>query len=262
MSVVELYGIATATVLIAVTLIWLASGWLEDASIIDVFWGPLFVAMAWVLVAVNRDDVTLKLLLFLFLVTAWGLRLAYHLGTRNLGRGEDARYRSWREQGGDHWWLKSFYRVYLLQGTIALLVATPIIAVFRTTPEFQPINWLGIAVWLLGFAVEAAADVQLTRFRNAPENRDQVMDGGLWRYSRHPNYFGDALQWWGLALLTFSGATWWTAIGPMAMTLLFLYLSNDILENSLRARRPGYEDYIARTSAFVPMLPRENRSHG
>jgi steroid 5-alpha reductase family enzyme len=252
MGTVELYGCAAAAVLAVVTVLWIASVAMRDASIIDAFWGPLFVAIAWVLLAVNLHTAGLTLLLVVFLVTVWGLRLAFHLAARNFGNGEDVRYRLWRAHGGELWWLKTYYRVYLLQGAIALVVATPIIAAFRVTEAPLPINWIGVPLWLVGFVVEATADIQLTRFRNDPDNQGRVMQDGLWSYTRHPNYFGDALQWWGLGILTFSGVTWWSVIGPLAMTLVFLNISNEVIERGLLKRRPGYADYIARTNAFFP----------
>jgi steroid 5-alpha reductase family enzyme len=254
----ELYGLAAAAVLTTITLLWLISVAVRDASIIDVFWGPLFVVIAWVLFAADLESVALKHLVVLFLVTAWGLRLAFHLGARNFGAGEDTRYRLWRAHGGPNWWLKSFYRVYLLQGAIALVVATPIVAAFRATETPFIVNWIGVPIWIVGFAMEAAADVQLTRFRSLPDSRELVLDTGLWHYSRHPNYFGDALQWWGLGILTFSGTTWWSVVGPLAMTLVFLNLSNDVIERGLLKRRPAYAQYIARTSAFFPKHPAGN----
>jgi len=241
-------------VLAAITSIWLVSIAIRDASIIDVFWGPLFVAIAWVLFGANLGTVGSKQLLVLFLVTAWGMRLAFHLAARNFGMGEDTRYRLWRSRGGDYWWLKSFYRIYLLQGAIALVVATPIIAAFRSTDAPFAVNWLGVPVWVLGFFIEATADVQLGRFRMRPDSREQVMQYGLWSYCRHPNYFGDAMQWWGLAILTFTGVTWWSVIGPFVMTLVFLNLSNEVIERGLLKRRPGYAQYVARTNAFFPRL--------
>jgi steroid 5-alpha reductase family enzyme len=191
----------------------------------------------------------------LFFVTAWGLRLAFHLAARNFGHGEDTRYRVWRHHGGPNWWIKSFYRVYLLQGAIALVVATPIIAAFLATPGSLLINWIGVPIWLLGFAIEAAADIQLNRFRARPDSALQVLDDGIWRFSRHPNYFGDALQWWGLGLFTFSTTTWWSLVGPLLMTLVFLKLSNAVIERGLLKRRPDYAQYVARTNAFFPNRP-------
>ena len=255
MELWALYATAAATVLTIVVVLWSISVAIRDASIIDVFWGPLFVAIGWVLLTVQLDSATPKQLLVVLLVTLWGLRLGFHLGSRNLGTGEDTRYRIWRQHGGANWWLTSLYRVYLLQGAIALVVATPIVAAFRDDHPLEWVNWLGIPVWLAGFGIEAIADVQLTRFRVRPDTAGAVLDVGLWRYSRHPNYFGDALQWWGLGLVTFSGVAWWSLVGPLVMTLVFVNLSNDVIERGLKKRRPDYARYIERTSAFFPKLP-------
>lgn len=251
----ELYLAAGAAILTIVTALWLVSVAIRDASIIDVFWGPLFIAVAWVLFALRIDAVTINHLVVLFCVTAWGLRLAFHLAARNFGHGEDTRYRLWREHGGPNWWLKSLYRVYLLQGAIALVVATPVIAAFHTTPASLWIGWIGIPIWLIGFTIEAVADIQLNRFRARPDRGLLVLDNGLWRFCRHPNYFGDALQWWGLGVFTFSGSTWWSLVGPLVMTLVFLKLSNAVIERGLLKRRPAYADYVARTNAFLPKRP-------
>jgi steroid 5-alpha reductase family enzyme len=252
----HLYAYAAATVAVAVISLWVVSVAIKDASIVDVFWGPLFVAIAWVLFALGLDTgaVGAKQLIVLLLVTTWGLRLAFHLGARNFGRGEDSRYQLWRAHGGAFWWLTSLYRVYLLQGAIALVVATPIIAAFSVAEPPFALNWVGVIVWALGFGVEATADVQLIRFKARPDSAGEVMQTGLWASSRHPNYFGDALQWWGLGLFTFTAATWWSLIGPLAMTLVFLGLSNNVIERGLLKRRPGYAQYVARTNAFFPRL--------
>lgn len=255
MGSIGLYAVAGGVVLAMVTALWAVSVAIRDASIIDIFWGPLFVAIAWVLFAVNLDTATLKQFVVVLLVTLWGLRLALHLATRNLGLGEDTRYRLWRLHGGRNWWVRSFYRVYLLQGAIALVVATPIVAAFRGGEPPFLLNWIGIPIWLAGFVIEAAADVQLTRFRARADSALSVLDHGLWRYSRHPNYFGDALQWWGLGVFTFSGTAWWSLVGPLAMTLVFLNLSNAVIERGLLKRRPDYAQYVARTSAFFPRSP-------
>jgi len=255
MGFFELYGIAALGVLLSVTVLWVVSVAIRDASIIDIFWGGLFVVVAWSLLAASGPAATPKNLLLVFMVTAWGLRLCFHLAARNIGHGEDSRYALWRKHGGENWWLVTYYRIYLLQGAIALLVATPLVAGFYRFNDFFLINLAGIVVWIAGFVIEMTADVQLTRFRARPDSTGQVMNEGLWYYSRHPNYFGDALQWWGLGLYTFSGATAWSMLGPIVMTLVFLYLSNDVIERGLKKRRPGYEDYIARTSPFFPKRP-------
>jgi steroid 5-alpha reductase family enzyme len=256
MGTLALYSYAAYTVLAVVTALWLIGVWLRDASIIDVFWGPLFVAIAWVLFAARLPNVGAEQLVVLLLVTAWGLRLAFHLAARNFGMGEDVRYRLWRAHGGSRWWLKSYYRIYLLQGAIALVVATPVVATFRNTDAPFAINWLGVPVWLAGFAIEATADVQLMRFRARPDSEGRVMQDGVWANCRHPNYFGDALQWWGLGVFTFSGVAWWSLVGPLAMTLVFLNISNNVIERGLLKRRPDYAAYVARTNAFFPRFRR------
>jgi steroid 5-alpha reductase family enzyme len=254
MEFLELYGWALVVVLGLVTLLWAVSVPLQDASIIDMFWGILFVAVAWVLLAVLGELATRPYLMTL-LVTVWGLRLAFHLMSRNLGQGEDKRYRRWRERGGANWWLKSYYRVYLLQGAIALVVATPLIAAFYRPYGFNLLNVLGVLVWATGFLYELMADVQLSQFKADPDNRGRILDRGLWGLSRHPNYFGDALQWWGLGLVALSWDTWWALIGPAVMTAVFLGISNDVLERDLRRRRPEYADYVTKTPKFFPRLP-------
>jgi steroid 5-alpha reductase family enzyme len=259
MSFFELYGIAALVVLGTVTLLWAISVPLRDASIIDMFWGPLFVLIAWVLLP-SSDVLYAKTYLITLLVTLWGLRLAFHLIARNLGQGEDKRYRQWRERGGDGWWLKTYYRIYLFQGAIALLVATPIIAAFYQPQNISFINFAGVLVWALGFVYELVADVQLGQFKADPDNRGKVMNSGLWGLSRHPNYFGDAVQWWGLGLIALTPLTWWALLGPLAMTAVFLGLSNDVLERGMKKRHPAYADYIERTPKFFPRLSTPRRS--
>ena len=260
MGILEIYGTALLVVLILVTMLWAISVPLKDASIIDMAWGPLFVAMSWVLLATGGEP-ALKPTLVTFLVTLWGLRLAYHLITRNLGAGEDRRYQLWREHGGEGWWLKTYYRIYLFQGAIALVVATPIAAAFNAPDSFSFLNALGVLVWAAGYVIELLSDIQLTRFKVDPASRGRILDTGLWGRSRHPNYFGDALQWWGIALVAITAATWWAIIGPLAMTAVFLFISNGVLERGMRKRHPAYEAYIAATPAFFPNLKalRSNR---
>jgi steroid 5-alpha reductase family enzyme len=249
----ELYGLAALTVLAVVIALWLLSLPLRDASIIDMAWGPLFVAIVWVLLPATGAALTAKVYFVSLFTTLWGMRLAVHLLRRNLGSGEDRRYQLWREHGGPWWWLKSLYRVYLLQGVLALLVATPIIAAFWAPDHFSAVNLIGAGIWVVGFCYELVADIQLERYlARCDEDKPDVMSEGLWAWSRHPNYFGDALQWWGLGLVAFSAAAWWALIGPVVMTAIFLGLSNDILEKGLSKRRKGYAEYVTNTPKFFP----------
>ncbi len=254
MGFLALYSIAIGTTLVLITALWLASVALKDASIIDIFWGVLFVAIAWALLVASRHEVELKMLTATLLVTIWGLRLTFHLAMRNLGGGEDTRYALWRRNGGPNWWLKSYYRIFLLQGAIAIVVATPLVAVFDRPRDFSVVNLLGLIVWGAGFAWEFVADLQLTRFR-ATARPGEVLASGLWRLSRHPNYFGDALQWWGLGLFALAAPTWWALVGPLLMTVFFVYVSNDVIEKGLLKRRPEYARYVAATNAFFPWAP-------
>ncbi|MCB1693788.1 MAG: DUF1295 domain-containing protein [Pseudomonadales bacterium] len=254
----SLYASAALAVLVALTLLWLVSVAIRDASIIDLFWGPGFVLCNWVTFMLAEGSGTGRMWLVHALVTLWGLRLAMHLFVRNAGAGEDARYRRWRENGGPNWWLVTYYRIYLFQGAIMMLVALPVIIV-NAAPEQASLGWLDIVgglVWLCGFCFETVADQQLVSFRRNPDNAGRVLDTGLWRYSLHPNYFGDALSWWGLAMIAASVPGGWISfIGPVVMTGVFLGVSNGVLERALTKSRPGYAEHVRRTSAFFP-LPR------
>jgi len=258
MGFFEAYGLTALVVLAIVSILWALSVPLRNASIIDMFWGPLFAAVAWSLVYAS-DELRTKPYLVTLLVSLWGLRLGFHLMARNLGEGEDKRYRAWRERGGPNWWLETYYRIFLLQGGIALLVTAPIVAAFVGPVGFGFVNLLGFGVWALGFVWELLADVQLTRFKADPDNRGRILDSGLWGLCRHPNYFGDALQWWGLALVAVSLTTWWALIGPAVMTAVFLGLSNDVLERGMKKRHPAYASYVDTTPKFFPRpWPRRN----
>jgi steroid 5-alpha reductase family enzyme len=233
-------------------LVLMLAGWglslrLRDVSIVDVMWGPAFVVVAWIAFAVEGGG---RRALIAALVTVWGLRLGAHLLARKLReRREDPRYGAWRERYGDRFALVSLCNVFLLQGALVWVVSLPVQAAGNS-----PLLWLGVAVWAVGVAFEAAGDRQLAAFKADPANRGRIMDRGLWRYTRHPNYFGDFLVWWGLYLA--SGA-WWTVIGPLVMTALLTRVSGkDHLERAMR-RRPGYEAYVRRTSGFVPLPPRD-----
>lgn len=252
MGFIELYGVALLTLLAMVSGLWVISVIVKDASIIDIFWGPLFVAIVWVLLPMG-EPLTTKTYLVSLLVTLWGLRLAFHLVSRNLGHGEDKRYQLWRAHGGPNWWLLTYPRVYLLQGAIALVVASPIVAAYVKPEPFTALNILGVLIWVVGFTYELLADVQLVQFKANPDNQGKILDSGLWGLSRHPNYFGDALQWWGVAIMVVTVPTWWALIGPAAMTAVFLGLSNDVLEKGMNKRHPEYEKYISNTPKFFPV---------
>ncbi len=247
-------ALAAAAVMV---LAWVASLPLRDASVADIAWGLAFVAVAWAVYAVGpgADD---RSLLLAVLLTAWGLRLSGHIFHRHAG--EDPRYQAMRERAGSRFWLRSLVTVFLLQAGIAWIVSLPVqVAATDSSPgSLGALDAIGAAVLLAGLATETVADLQLGRFRRDPASRGAVLDSGLWRYSRHPNYFGDSVVWWGVYLIALStGSAWWTAIGPLLMTFMLLRVSGVALtERTISERRPAYRDYVERTSAFIPLPPR------
>jgi len=246
-----------------VVLVWVASLIVRDASIIDVFWGVGFIVIAWICVAVGHGDRDRRLLLAI-LTTVWGLRLAVHIGRRNLGKGEDRRYAAMRERDGGRFWLTSLYRVYLVQAAAMWIVSLPLQAgaAIGGGTGLGAVDAIGGAIWLVGFGFEAIGDLQLDRFKADPSNRGSVMDRGLWRYSRHPNYFGDATAWWGLGLIALGagGSAAWGFAGSILDTLLLTRVSGKpVLERDIEERRPGYREYVERTSGFIPLPQRRRR---
>jgi steroid 5-alpha reductase family enzyme len=237
--------------------LWLISLAVRDASIVDITWGPLFVLVAWVgYLTGSRSSAAL---LVAILVSLWGLRLAIHIGRRNIGHGEDPRYVKMRQKRPASFWIWSLFGVFVLQGLLALLVSLPIQSVAAVGDDLSVISWIGALVILTGLGFEAVGDSQLARFTADPANKGQVMDRGLWRYTRHPNYFGDAVVWWGIWLLSVgSGGVWWTLIGPALMTFLLLKVSGVAMtEADISSRRPGYAEYIRKTSPFIPLPPKD-----
>jgi steroid 5-alpha reductase family enzyme len=244
----------------AMSILWLVSLARRDASIVDIWWGPGFVWIAAVACAVGRGGDVPRRALSLGLLALWGLRLGVYLFFRNRGAGEDYRYKAMRKRHGERFGLVSLATVFGLQGVLAWIVSWPVQVVHVSAGgPLGPLDLLGALLFAVGFAFEAVGDWQLARFKADPANAGRVMDRGLWRYTRHPNYFGDTLVWWGLfaiALATPAGR--WTLLSPVLMSFLLLRVSGvPLLERGLRKRRPGYAEYALRTSAFFPLPPRK-----
>jgi steroid 5-alpha reductase family enzyme len=248
-----------AAVFAAQTLLWLISLRLRDLTIADTWWGPGFAVLAW-LYALLPGAAGWRPAVVAILVTGWGMRLATHLHRRHRGAGEDPRYRAIRAGFGHAFWWKSLFAVFWLQGALMWFIAMPLLAAARRPAPSQPgvADAAGLLLFLAGFAFEAVGDWQLTRFKAQPSSRGRVLDTGLWRYTRHPNYFGDALLWWGIYLLAVAADwAWLTIASPALMTFLLLRVSGvTLLERGLAASKPGYADYVARTPAFFPWFPR------
>lgn len=246
------------------TCVWLVSLPLRNASIVDVVWSLNFLLVAAFGLGFG-DGVWARRALVFVLVAPWALRLSWHIGRRNHGKGEDFRYQAFRKRYGEHryWWI-SLFQVFWLQGIIAWTVSLPLQAAAQSATPASLVwtDALAVLVWLVGFGFEAIGDAQLRAFKADPSNAGKVMDRGLWRYTRHPNYFGDATLWWGLGLLAIATPWWWTAlVGPAVMTFMLVRVSGvAMLERSIGKRRPGYDEYVRRTSAFVPRPPRRDPS--
>lgn len=242
------------------TLLWAMSALIRNSSIIDIFWGPGFVIAAASYYNHTFDGYIIRKMLVLGLVAVWGLRLGLYLLWRNAGKGEDFRYRKMRQANPDNWWWQSYFKVFLLQGLILWLVSAPLLgAQYRSNAN--TLNWLdglGILVWTIGFTFETIGDWQLARFKRDPNNKGKLLTEGVWRYTRHPNYFGDACVWWGFGLFSLAAGSVVPVLGSFLMTYVIVRISGvAMLERTLSQTKPEYRAYMARTSAFIPRPPKK-----
>lgn len=246
-----------AVILTLMILLWLLSLLLENASIVDIFWGAGFVIIAWFTFSISQGYLPRKILVCV-LTTIWGLRLAFHIGIRNWGEPEDFRYAKWRRDNSARWWWFSFFQVFLLQGFLMWIISTPFVAAQSSgfPAILTPLDYLGASLWTFGLLFESIGDLQLTIFKANSSNRGRLLTTGLWKYTRHPNYFGEAVLWWGLYILALAAGQWWTIFSPILMTWLLLRVSGvTMLERTMKLK-PGYEEYRRRTNAFLPWFPK------
>lgn len=235
---------------------WATATARRNVGLVDIFW-PLFFLAAAAAYAVSGAVGEPRGWLAIALVTAWALRLSGYLAARNWNAPEDRRYRAIRERNEPGFAWKSLYLVFGLQALLAWLISAPLAPAIRAAGPLGVVDAIGGALAVFGIAYEAAADRQLARFLAQPGNSGRVMDRGLWRYSRHPNYFGEFCVWWGLYLLTAGAGGAWTVFSPLLITFLLLRVSGvSLLEKDIRERRPGYREYVRRTNAFFPGPPR------
>ncbi|MEO8696030.1 MAG: DUF1295 domain-containing protein [Acidimicrobiales bacterium] len=259
MNYLEVLLWCAAAVIVLFVITWAVSVPLRNASIVDVVWGLSFCVIAWTARVVAGGYAPRQNLL-VGLVSVWGLRLGAYLLWRNAGKGEDFRYAAMRRHAGPSFTRRSLVTVFLLQAVMAWIVSLPV-QVGQAARSPRSLGWLsavGVAIWFVGVAMESVGDGQLARFKADPRNAGKVMDRGLWRYTRHPNYFGDFCVWWGIFLVAAEARpAWITVIGPLVMSILLLRVSGvALLERTIVKRRPEYAQYIARTSAFFPRRPR------
>jgi steroid 5-alpha reductase family enzyme len=228
-------------------------------DVADIAWGLGFVLLAWL--SFYLSGYSFKAILVTSLVTIWGLRLAWHIYHRNKNKPEDSRYLEWRNMW-KNFYLRSFFQVFMLQGVFLFLISLPVLFISRSVSySFGLLEVIGFLIWLLGFYFESVGDRQLKDFISNPANKGKIMDQGLWCYSRHPNYFGEVTQWWGIFLIALSiPNSFFTIIGPLTITILILFVSGVPLLEKKYAGRPDFEEYKKRTSIFIPLPPRAYHS--
>ena len=249
-------------ILVLVTLLWIWSIFLKDVSIVDIFWGAGFVILNLSYYYFSGGAYTRNILL-LILVSLWGLRLAGYLAWRNIGRPEDPRYQDFRRKYGPkrYWWF-SYFQVFLLQAVLMIIISLPLFGaqLYTSSDSLNVFDYLALAIWLTGIIFEAGGDIQLARFKRDPANKGKVLNRGLWRYTRHPNYFGDTAVWWAYGLFSIAAGAYWQALGSVIMTLLIVRVSGvALLERSLNETKPEYREYVRNTSAFIPWFPKKSK---
>lgn len=226
-------------------------------DVADIAWGLGFILLSWTSLIIEKSSI--KGFIVSMLVTIWGLRLAWHIYNRNKKKTEDSRYLEWRKQWGKWFFLRSYFQVYILQGLLLYIIAWPILFInHNSSGNIILIDILGIIVWIVGFIFESVGDWQLKKFIRNPTNKGKIMRSGLWKYSRHPNYFGEITQWWGIFIITLSiRDSWLTIFGPLTITYLILFVSGvPLLEKKYQGRR-DFEDYKMKTSILIPFPPKK-----
>lgn len=262
-SDLSVYTWNLATVLAMMVCLWAYSLLKKDASIADIFWGLGFVIIAWI-THTRADGFETRRCLLTLLTSLWGLRLAVHIGWRNRGKTEDPRYQKWRAKYGPRFWWVSLFTVFGIQGVL-LWVISLVVQAGQLAKVPDHLTWLdgaGVVVWTVGITFEAIGDWQLARFMADRHNQGRIMNRGLWAYTRHPNYFGECLIWWGMFIVSMAApGNLWAIVSPLTITFLLLKVSGvALLEESMVERQPEYQEYIESTSAFIPWFPKKDRS--
>lgn len=242
------------------TLMWLLSLKLINTSIVDIIWGFGFVLVNWIIHLLTPEEFITQKWIINILVTLWGLRLTAHIFLRNKGKPEDFRNAAWRKQYGQKWWWYSYLQTFMLQSALMLFISAPIIHIQATSipTNIGMVEIFGIFIWIIGFFFKNVGDIQLKKFKKDPTNKGKLLNTGVWRYTRHPNYFGDAVQWWGFYLIA-AGSTlgFLTIFSPIIMTYFLIKVSGvAMLEKSMEEKKPGYKEYMKTTNAFIPWFPK------
>jgi steroid 5-alpha reductase family enzyme len=246
------YVIALLAILAVAVVSWMASIMRKDVSFVDSLWS-LFFLLAAAVFALTAEALSLRGTIVLALVAIWSVRLSVYITARNWGEPEDYRYQTIRKNNEPGFTFKSLYIVFGLQGLLAWIISLPLLPAINSGSDLNAVDLVAALLWLVGFVFEAGGDYQLSRFKRQSSNAGKVLDHGLWRYTRHPNYFGDFCIWWSFYLFAVAGGGWWSIGSPILMSILLLKVSGvAMLEKTISKRRPEYEEYIRRTRAFIP----------
>lgn len=249
------YLIALKAMLIFGVIGWVISVIKNNVTLVDSMWSLFFLLASLVYSYFTPDSPREKLIIVM--VTLWALRLCIYLSWRNWHPHEDSRYALIRKNNEPNFWVKSLYIIFGFQAVLAWIISLPLLAAIHSTKALNWLDYLGFSFWFFGFLFTTIADIQLSVFKADPFNQGKVLDTGLWRYSRHPNYFGEACVWWGYFIIALTAGGWWSVISPLIMTFLLLKVSGvNLLESTIIDRRPAYAAYIKQTSAFIPMPPK------
>ncbi len=261
MAFFSIFLYALIPIISMMILLWIISIFIQNVSIVDIFWGIGFILATTTYYMLAPGNENRKLLIF-SLIMIWGLRLSIYLALRNMGKGEDYRYKEFRRKYGEHryWWV-SLFQTFLLQGVLMWLISLPILAsmFYRTDDGLYWADYVALALWIIGFIFETGGDWQLFRFKKNPENKGKLLNTGFWKYTRHPNYFGEAVVWWSFGIFSMAAGGYWQIIGSVIITFLLLRVSGvTLLEETLVDTKPGYRKYMESTSAFLP-LPKKHQ---
>jgi len=245
-------------IVIYMTVWYLVARALRRFDVADIAWGPGFIISAFTAAMAVSERLNPRAYLVVALVMVWGMRLSLHVYLRNRGKPEDARYRAWRQEWGKNANIRAFLQVFMLQGLLLLIISLPITSVMMAdSSAFTLLDAAGLLIWTTGFLFEAIGDWQLLRFKKDPAHKGRIIKTGLWRFSRHPNYFGEVTLWWGIYLIALSsGASWPVVIGPLTITFLILKVSGIPMLEKKYEGNPEFEAYRRRTSAFFPLPPK------
>jgi steroid 5-alpha reductase family enzyme len=259
MTFFQIYILALALILCVMTILWIISVIIKNVSIVDVYWGFSFVVACFFYFLTTKGCETRKILL-LIMVLIWGLRLSVYIGLRNLGKGEDFRYRQFRKDYGEgrYWWV-SFFQTFLLQGILMWFISAPLLGAqyYSLHNNVGILDLIGVFIWITGFVFETGGDIQLARFKSDPANKGKVLNRGFWHYTSHPNYFGDAAVLCGYGFICLAAGSYFPLLGSVLMIALIIKVSGvALLEKTMKETKPGYKEYIEKTSAFIPWFPK------